>query len=152
MYKLIATIGAVAIAALLALGCGGGGEDEADASQLTKAEFVKQADAICGKFKKERKAAIVAWEKEFPGGEVPEKQIDVGLAQIVAPSMKQEAEALEALGAPEGDEQEVAQMIANLSKGSRVIAAEGRQGIPQSGLPQFEREATAYGLKACPSL
>lgn len=148
MYRLITAIGMAAVG-LLVLGCGGGGEETATAA-ATKAQFIKQADAVCSKVKKEREAAIATYKKEYPGGaEAAEENLDEGLKKVIAPSMRKEVEQLEALTVPAGDDEAVAKMIGNLARGSRVLAKQGAEGLAKSGIPDFEQEAAAYGLKVC---
>lgn len=155
MYRLITAIG-IAATAFLAFGCGGGGEETASggektgAANITKAQFIKQADAICAKVRKEREAAIAAYMKDYPGGATAaEENIDEGLKKVIAPSIQQEVEELEGLPVPAKDEAMVARMIENLVRGTEVLAEKGSQGLQKSGIPDFEREAAAYGFKAC---
>lgn len=151
MYRLIMAMG-VAAAACFALGCGSSGS-EATSAPLTKAQFIKQADAICSKFAKKREAEFDVWKEEFPGG-IEEAQFhpDPGFKKIVAPSLQEEAEALEGLSAPAKDQAQVAQMTESLSKASEDIAAKGTAGLQRpSNMADFEEEAGAYGLEICPN-
>ena len=94
--------------------------------------------------------AVASWKKEYPGGAAAaEADFDGGLKQVIAPSMRGEAEDLSALPAPAQEEEKVERMLANLSRASEVLAEEGSQGVPKSGIQKFEREAASYGLKAC---
>jgi hypothetical protein len=150
MYRLTMAIGVVA-AACLVIGCGSSG-DEATSAPLTKAQFIKQADAICTKFAKKREVAFDVWKEEFAGG-IEEAQFhpDAGFKEIVAPSLQQEAEALEALAAPAKDEKQMVQMTESLLKASEDIAANGTAGLRRpSNMADFEDEAEAYGLEVCP--
>lgn len=148
MYKLIMTLGVVA-AIGFALGCGSG-EDEATSAPLTKAQFIKQAEAVCAKAKKARRAEIAAWEDK--AGDPNKVDVDEGLKQVVAPSLRGQAEQLEALEPPVEDEEKVAGMIAMLSKGSRILEKEGEKGVQRSRLGEYERDAAAFGLKSCANL
>lgn len=148
MYKAIIAIG-IAAAACLVAGCGSSGDATATAA-VTKAEFIKQADAVCSKIAKEREAAITVWEKEYPGGaDAAQEDVDDGLEKVISPSMQHEVEELEALEPPAQDGETIEKMIANLKKGSTVIADQGVAGIPKSGIPQYEKEAAKYGFKVC---
>jgi hypothetical protein len=147
MYRLIMVIGAMA-AICLAAGCGGSGE-EATSAPLTKAQFIKQADAICAKAAKDREAASEAWSKERSASSAETAaELEEGLKEVVAPALKRQAEQLEALAAPASDRAEVAHMIDTLASASEAIEREPKQAF-QSSIPQFEREAKAYGLKDC---
>lgn len=143
MYKLIMTLGVVA-AVGFALGCGGG-EDEATSASLTKAQFMKQANEICAKSKKEREAEIAAWEKAR--GTAGQGEPDIA-KEVLASSLRREAEELEALKPPAG----ASQLIGRLARASEILAKKGGEAISSSGVEQFEAEAAAYGLKSCSPL
>lgn len=143
-------VGIVAAAALVA-GCGSA-EETAGSAPLTKAQFIKQADAICAKFSRERKAAAAAWVKKFPGGSgEAEMHFDEAFRRIVAPSLEQESRELRRLAVPEMDAAEIGRMIEKLSGAGHVIAKQGYDGIYRSGIYRYAREASAYGLKTCAS-
>jgi hypothetical protein len=147
MYRLIMVIGAVAAIGLVA-GCGSSGE-EATSAPLTKAKFIKQADAICTKATREREAAAEAWRKELPGGsEEATKKLEDGLREVIAPALKTQAEELETLTPPESEKADVRQMIASLSQASQAMEEAPKKAL-QSRVPQFEHEASDYGLKSC---
>lgn len=158
MYRAVIIAIGMGAAAFLAAGCGGGGGGTAAAvsqstsatSNLTKAEFIKQADAICSKVAKEREAAIESWEEELPGGPAEaQKNFNDGLKEVVAPTLQQEAEELEALGAPVKDAALIGRMIGNLKQGSVAVAERGFKGAAGSSLPIYEKEAIAFGLTDC---
>src|SRR3954454_14053364 len=124
MYRLILAMG-MAAATCFALGCGSSGS-EATSAPLSKAQFIKQADGICAKAVKEREAAADSWRKELPGGAAEaEAKLEEGFKEVIAPALQQEAEELEALAAPEKDQNEVAKMLTTLSHAGQVIAQEG---------------------------
>jgi hypothetical protein len=147
MDRLIMVVGAV-MATCIAAGCGSSGE-EASSVPLTKAQFIKQADAICAKAAKEREAAAEAWRKELPdlSAETVD-EIEKGLKEVIAPALQQQAEELETLAAPAQDRDEVAQMISALAAVSKAMEQEPKWAF-HSSIPQFEREAKDYGFKSC---
>jgi hypothetical protein len=147
MYRLI-----VGIAATICLvsGCGSAAEVSTP-TPLTKAQFIKQADRICAKSAKKRDAAAASFVEGLPGGPAEaEAHLEEGFRRVVAPSVRREAQELAALAPPKGDTAVVSRMIGNLAKAGRVLAEEGPKAMSRSGLPAFEREAAAYGLKICP--
>jgi hypothetical protein len=150
MYRLIMAVGVVA-AICIAAGCGGSGgsEEEAASAPLTKAQFIKQADAICANAVEDREAAAEAWRKEQPAGsaETP-NEIEQGLKEVIAPALQQQAEDLEALAAPAEDRTEVAHMISTLASAGQMMEQEPKEAF-QSSIPKFEREAKDYGLESC---
>jgi hypothetical protein len=137
MYRLIiAGIGAVAIA-LLAVGCGGGGGDEATA-HLSKAQFYKQANTICVGTQTELKAAFAR-----------SKSVDAAFFQRLSTLLKQEAEELEAIEGPEAVEVKVEPLIENVSKASEIIAEEGAAGLNDPRVAAYKSEARRLRLKEC---
>src|SRR5262245_42772302 len=103
---------AIAVLCLLVVvaGCGGGEVDGAmgdvSNSELTKAEFVKQADAICKLSDEVQNEALSEVEKELTGSlSSPANQKEL-LAAGLAP-VKKEIEEVYGLGAPGGNEKEV---------------------------------------------
>ena len=148
MYRLIMAIGVVAVSCV-AIGCGSSG-DAATSAPLTKAQFIKRAGAICGRFQKERQADAARWLQEQAGGQTrAESHYDEGFKLIVAPSMRREAEELETLIAPGKDAVRLDRMVDNFVQASDAVADRGRQGLLAAGLKDFEREAEALRLPAC---
>jgi len=151
MYRLIMAL-AMAVATCFAVGCGGS-SDEATSAPLTKAEFIKQADAICTKINKEAEVAAASWKKGFPGGIAEaEEHPDDGLRKVLVPSMEREAEQLETLEPPAKDEAMVTRFIENLSRASETLDREGFKVLSQSGILGFKEEVAGYGLKKCGSI
>lgn len=136
MYKLIiAGLGVLAVA-LLAMGCGGGGSDEATA-QVSKAEFYKQARAVCTKTWK----AILA--------ESEAAKTNAASYSKMAPLLEHEAEDLEAISGPKAVEEEVKPLIANVLKASRLIAQKGEAGATDPSVEAYKAEAIALHLGTC---
>jgi hypothetical protein len=170
--SLLSSLGALAIAAAIALGAGGcgGGSDSASgestgatatggganqtvhSSSLSKAEFIKRADAICTREKTKGLEAMGAYVKESKGAAGQEKAALIGEAiqKVFLPSVQSQVDQIRALGAPEGDEQEVEAILVALEE-----AVEGAsQGTPSSAhfAQSFSNAgslAREYGLSGC---
>jgi hypothetical protein len=100
--KTLIFLAAVMVTALLLAGCGGDGT-----TALTKAEFVKQGEGICKRINNERSAAIEAFAAKSKAG--PGKPLSLGeqlklVLKVALPPVKAEAQQLDELGAPEGEE------------------------------------------------
>ncbi|HEX2391345.1 MAG TPA: hypothetical protein VHI77_00345 [Solirubrobacterales bacterium] len=112
--------------ALLA-GCGGGGAGGADtasnAPALSKAEFVKQADAICEKAHEAVKSRFAAYQQELglSEGQWTPKDEEAAMTKIIIPSLQEQAKAIDQLGVPKGDEPSVALLVKALEE----VADEG---------------------------
>lgn len=134
--------GVVLIVAVLVVGCGGGGSDSSTTA-LSKAQYVKQANAICKKGQQEREAAVNELaEKVKPGagaGELPKG----GLVEAITPPLATMVEELAALPAPEGDEAQVEAIVEAYEKPVEEI--EEDQNAAFNG--ELFKEATAKGVK-----
>ena len=139
MYRfIIAGIGVLAVA-LLATGCGGGGSDEPTA-QVSKAEFFRQARAICEKTQKKLVAELAASNNSSNTTAVPSR-----IAQL----REREAEELEALTGSEAVEEEVKPFIATIVKVSQLVAQEGQATADDPSIQAYNQEADALGLRHC---
>ncbi len=145
------SVGAVALAVLVIFsGCGGSDEESTStaavtvkASSITKAQFVKQANAICGNGTS-RIAKVV--QKAIVG--------DAGIEPVekaVVPMVNQFVVEIKALGAPEGDEAKVEELLSALQEEADEV-----EQTPSSSMEEFAKRfkksgnlARSYGLTAC---
>jgi len=146
---------ALAIASL-AVGCGGGG------STLSKAEFIKQADAICEKADETELGEIGAYFRNHPK---ESKNVRPGapppaLVQTVAvPSLLKETDDLEALGAPKGDEETIEAFISGIKAAIKEVEKDpesieedlpnGQGKNPSYAFREVNKLAREYGFKQC---
>jgi hypothetical protein len=119
-------------AALVMAGCGGG------SSSVSKAEFVKAADAICRKADEAQVKALTAAE-----GKSEKEQIRAGLRTIQAA-----AEELAALEVPSGDEDEIAAIVAEMEAAVNKVES-GSPSTLQEAFTSVEKRAAKYGFKDC---
>ena len=150
MYRRIIGVAvALAVTGFLAVGCGGGGEDEATAS-VTKAQFVKSTDAVCEKNHKQREAEFAALDKQLESeGQEPESSagIETRLTDVVIPSMERQLEELEAVDVPEDSEAKMTKMLQTYSKGIEKLKEEMLDALNGSfELALFAEEAETVGL------
>ena len=154
MYKLIAITALSLAAAALASGCGTSDDETAAAAPLTKPEFVRQANEICGKVGNENEAALASMQKKASETKLTNEQsrVDFALKEVVGPAMQNLAQELETLTPPAKDQQQVDQMVQRLDNGGKTLAKEGFAGMSDAKFSEFQREATAYGLEGCVGL
>jgi hypothetical protein len=130
----------------MAVGCGGGGDDSP-----TKAEFVKQADAICQKGDDKRTSGLQSKEQYIsnaPTRKAMRFRQKVLYRTVVVPSMQQEAEELAALTPPSGEEEEVEAVLGAFDRA--IAGAEKGPGEPdQQAFEDFNEAAEGFGLKTC---
>jgi hypothetical protein len=149
----ITVLVALVAISMIAAGCGGGDDSSSDSSSITKAQFIKQADAICEKGNKENEAEFeeFAEEKNLSENKEPTKaQQEEAITDIVAPGVQKQIEEIDALGAPEGDEKQVEAIVTSVEEGVEEIEENPGSLIKgENPLGKGSKLAKEYGLKAC---
>lgn len=140
----------VALAAVVA-GCGGGDDSDTSAS-LTKAEFIKKADAICEEGNESINTEVDEFAEEK--GTTPEKmtkeQQEEFVEQVVAGEIHSQAEEIGDLGAPSGDEEQIEAMVEAVEGGADEIEEEPKALFGKTNpLAEGTKLAKEYGLKVC---
>jgi hypothetical protein len=136
-----------------------GAEEEEEGSAAaggaapTKAAFVKEADKVCSDADLKLSEEVIAFAKEkgidIEHEEEPsdDQQTEI-YEQIVLPNIAKQAEELEALTPPAGDEEKVEDITSTLSR--EVEEAEGHpDSLDESTLEEASEKAQDYGLKTC---
>jgi hypothetical protein len=135
-------IGALAIAAV-ATGCGGG------TTSLTKAEFTKQADAICLEAEETKDAAILAYEKKHSK---LDKSVEEELVTDVAlPPIQAMTDELGGLGAPSDEESKTDAIVESFEGAIEKIEEDPSSVLtaPTSPFAEADKLAGQYGMKSC---
>jgi hypothetical protein len=152
------------VAALLVAGCGGGDDGDpsaaaSDAPPISKAEFIKKADAICQEVNQKivnEGTATLQKALKGSGESLHEAEVEV-IATVTLPLLQEEIDELRALGAPSGDEDRVDAFV-DLSQ---KVIDEGKadperyqhkQVSFQHPFEQAEKLAKAYGVSSCPQI
>lgn len=150
MRFFLIAIGSVALLAVGVGGCGGGDdttEAETTTTALTKAEFVKQANAICAEGNKETDAIFESFEK----GE-PKAEAETVIENEFVPSVQGQIDEIRALDAPEADEATVEEMLDLAQADLDRIAEEPGMVVSGEEVDQFAdfaRVGHPYGLTEC---
>jgi hypothetical protein len=134
---------------VIAAGCGSSSDST---SSLTKAEFIKQADAICTAGNKSDEAEFEAYAKEngLENKEPSDAQKEELVTDVVLPSISKQGEEISALGAPSGEEDQVNAIVDGIE--GAVEEAEGDPSVVLSGPGPFkevDKLAKDYGLTVC---
>jgi hypothetical protein len=145
---------AAATLAATAGGCGGSGD-----SGPTKAEFIKQADAICAQTDGRQRAVKREFWVGHPGvlGTSQFREEEEGwrtdvVEAAVLPQVQEEAEALGRLRRPKGDNEEIRAIVRAMEKAVRKGEAEPVALVGTNAVGPFakvEEMARAYGFGAC---
>jgi hypothetical protein len=142
----------VALAAIVA-GCGGSDDSETTETTetLTKVEFIKQGDRICKEANEqsETEAEEFAEENDFTLEKASKEQIEEAVAEVLAPSLNQQAEDIAALGAPEGDEEQIDEIIVSLEDAAGEIEDDPSSIFDGEVLKEPSKLAEDYGFKVC---
>jgi hypothetical protein len=138
LFFLLAMAGAVTLA-LVITGCGGGG------SQLTKAQFIQQGNAICKQAAVEQ-AKLASQHK----GEVVSGNFEA-VTEVFVPPMEKELRRLQALSPPQADEQEIGTILRAIESGVEDAKADYLDLFVKETDPFVQANALArkYGLEAC---
>lgn len=166
-HRTIATLLALAAFAVLVAGCGssGGGSSSSGesssaggegSSSLTKAELIKQGDAICkqGNEDVEGEANEFAKENGIDVNKPSTSEQEEVVSEVIGPAIMRQAEKIAELGAPSGEEEEVEAIVAAVEAGAEEAEQEpgsilnGKGGGP---FAEANKLASAYGFKVCGS-
>jgi hypothetical protein len=145
---------AIGAVALLAAGCGGDDEEAADTTvgmPLSKADFIAQADAICA----DGEAAInQAAAEEFGTAQPSPEEGAAFVDDVVIPTLEDEANQIDELGPPNGDVEDVEEIVAGL-RGAIEEVEDNPEGVldgsAESAFADVNELAGDYGLKECGS-
>lgn len=141
----IFTLGLLAVG-LLASGCGGGSES----SQLTKADFVEQADVICEQAIGKLRAEMTLFAKKETNTRQPQALAGLVKSSMI-PALQSESTEIRALGKPAEGAKEVAAFLKAMQ--AAIGKAEAHPATFLSSVDPLEAAevaATRYGLSACP--
>ncbi|MBS1878923.1 MAG: hypothetical protein JST31_05385 [Actinobacteria bacterium] len=147
---------------LIALaGCGGSGSTEATATAsapgISKAAFIRKANAICERASKEylpeAMAALTKQTSTHPASSVEEVEMAV-TARLFEPTFIKELEEVRALGLPSGDEETIESIldeVESIVKKSRTDAKwfHDAQLDFKHPFARARAEAEAYGIGPC---
>jgi uncharacterized lipoprotein YehR (DUF1307 family) len=152
-----AFVAAAMVIALVVTGCGGGSDSSSSSNttgSISKAAFIKKADAVCQKGTERMQRAILGFLKQHKEVKRPNKvQSEKLVGAAIVPSVTTEIEDLKALEVPEGDEERVDAIIGALEEGLE-IAEDNPEAVVSSSDAVFGisgRLAGEYGAEVCGS-
>ena len=143
VWGLIAVV-LIAVAVAIA-GCGGGGSDET----LTKAEFTKQANAICKKAA-DRRAKIIGHFLQTVDPKEDEKTQQEEVVFAALPTYKSAAQQIDELGAPEGEDEKVQELVKDMEEAVKRAEANPQSAVvAEAAFKKPNELAKSYGLEDC---
>jgi hypothetical protein len=142
--RLLGLLAGVIAIAMIAAGCGSSSDTTAS---LSKAEFLKQGNAICDAGNKEINAGF---EETLPKGKQPSKaELDEAIETVLIPSVTKQVEEIRALGAPEGEEEAVEDFLAGAEEELEKGEEEPASLATGASFNKTNQEAKAIGLTSC---
>jgi hypothetical protein len=148
----------VALAAAAALGLAACGDDDSsdDESTVSKQEFVAQANGVCADgsraIEREARELFASFED---GGEPSARQLERFGAEILLPGIREQVDAIDALPRPEGDEDEIDEIVAlareGLADGEQDPASLAAEDGGPPEISEAESRLVAYGVDRCGS-
>ena len=136
---------------LVASGCGGGDDSNSNttgAPTPTKAEFLQKANAICDAANAQLQADFEALGTTRP----TQAQLERVVTDKLVPSVEAQIGDIRALGAPEGDEDQVKAILDAAGAGIAKVKADPALIASNDGqdpLKESNELANAYGLTRC---
>lgn len=157
IYRVKASAIIVAVAVLVLAGCGGddGAGDETEGiavstGSLAKAQFLKQANAICQAGTEEVQAGFIAGLRRGQGQTSQDEQAKEIVDEVLVPAYEKQIDEIAALGAPQGDEEEITLILNEIDRALREAESQPLDAIRGANpFASAAKEASAYGLSAC---
>jgi hypothetical protein len=147
------TAALLAVAALVS-GCGGSGGGDSTTTSVSKAAFIKKADAVCQTNTQRMQRQILAVLKTKNGIRKPKpSEYERLVGTIIVPAVQREIKDLRALPVPSGDEDRIDAMIGALEEGLETAENDPKAVEATSDVVFgiFSRLAGEYGLTTCAS-
>ena len=155
----IGLLAACAAIAMIVGGCGGGDDTtdttaSTDSTELTKAQFVKQGNAICAKANEELNKEVEKFFKETGLGEKQSPsaaELKKVAEEFVTPIVGRQVDELRELGAPAGEEKQVEKILTAAEEGIEKSEEEPESLLAgeNSAFGKANELAIDYGLKTC---
>jgi hypothetical protein len=141
-------LGAVAVLAAAA-GCGGGDSTSATSPELTKAQFVKQATAICQKTAEEKQSRLEAAIKGERGRGLfaaSNAELEKLASKVVLPLYGEALSRLGDLNPPAKDKARVGRILHGYEAAMKEAEADPSTGFENNPFAKPDEAAAAYGF------
>ena len=149
-------VGACSAALVIALavaGCGSSDDesssDDSSTTEITKSDFVTQANAIC----KNSNDAINSAAGKVLNDQSTQAETEDFITTTVIPQVETQVSAIRELGAPEGDEDQVNALLDEAESAAEEVKSDPAAATEEGSAPFAEANklAEAYGLDECAS-
>ncbi|MEZ5061595.1 MAG: hypothetical protein R2700_08815 [Solirubrobacterales bacterium] len=139
MVRKVLALGAAAAIAVGFAACGsddGGGDTATDTTTISQDEFVTQANQICAQ-----------GNKDLQGG--PQNGVfESFVTDTFIPNIQGQIDAIRALGAPEGQEEQITQFLDDAENDLDSLKSDP-SSLSENSFKKVNQEAAALGLDEC---
>lgn len=146
MRAVMVAAAVVVVAGLLIVGCGG--DDDSGEETISKQEWIDRAGQICT----EGDAEINAQADEFFGeqGEPAGGELSEFVTVVIIPGTEDQINQIDDLPAPEGDEEEIDEIVVTARAGIEEIKEDPELlGSEESSLAEATTMIQDYGVEEC---
>jgi hypothetical protein len=143
---------AALIVGVCVAGCGSSSSTTETTAAISKAEFVAKGNAVCVKGEKAQEAEVNAYVKKHGlENKKPSKAQEVELVETVfAPNIQSQIDGVKALGAPNGEEQQVSSALELSQQALEKVEANPELAFgKQDPFAAAGKQLHALGLKEC---
>jgi hypothetical protein len=149
----VVPVGILLIATSAVAGCGSSSSTTTSTAMATisKAEFVAKGNAICAAGNKSQEAALNAFFKAHAANQKPTKAQEAQAVEtILAPSVKAQISAVENIGSPSGQEQQVKTALESSKAALKTVEANPEEAFSkQDPFHTAGTQLHALGLTKC---
>ena len=145
---------ALAVFGATMAGCGGDSDGDGSSAALTKAEFLKQGNAVCERAEERRgeamRKAFASPQAKIGRNATEVKENKVLLVEAGLPSFVKMTEELDQLGAPEGEEEKVQAIIEAMEEAAGKAESDPLGAAESNAFWAESQELLqTYGLTSC---
>lgn len=148
--RLMTMLVGVAALAILSVGCGDSSSGSEDS--LTRAELIKQGDAICKEASTKLAAESEAFRKSkgLKEGASPSEELYFELVeQVYLPSVEKRVEAIEGLNPPSADEGQIEAILLATEEGIATTRKDVKSFFKEDPFKESKELSQRYGFKVC---
>lgn len=147
VFRLLGAVAAVLLVGVAA-GCGSG--SDATTAELSRAQFVKEGNAICKQQTEKRNAVLRKVVEQGDQSKVLPLAEREEIVLSILPYYAEIPQKLEALGAPKRDEKEVEAIAAAMKQAVKDVEADPAKALETtSQFYKASKLSAEYGLKDC---
>lgn len=150
--RLIAVLAGIVAIAVIAAGCGSSSDSTSSAS-LTKAEYIKQGDALCKKGSSEIEAEVETYAQENNislKSEPSKAQLEAISEDVIIPAVQSQLDGLKGLGTPTEEEDKSNEVLEALEEGIEKGEEDPGAFVEGEGtLGKANKLAKEFGFTVC---